>query len=123
MKKIRYSIALLFIIPALSFADNYPTSDRINYVLFCMDDIGGQSFDNLHTCSCRIDAISELMLFAEYEDATTFERYRRMPGKKGGIVRDSKRAGLLSEKLTQVGKQVARRCKKVINVSRELPKS
>ncbi len=123
MKKVHYSIALLCIIPALSIADDYPTSDRVNYVLFCMEDIGGQSFDNLHTCSCRIDAISELMPFLEYEDATTFERYRRMPGKKGGIVRDSKRAGLLSEKLTQVGKQVAKKCKKVITVSHELPKS
>ncbi len=121
MKTFGMILSLFSLAPALCVADNFPTAERVNYVLFCMEDIGGQSFENLHTCSCRIDLISEKMLFAEYEEATTFERYRRMPGKKGGVVRDSDRAVELSSKLKSVGEKVNQQCKKVIHIGRTPP--
>ncbi len=121
MKKFRFAFVLLGMVPALCAANDFPTLERVNYVLFCMEDLGGQTYETLNSCSCRIDAIAEKMSFAEYEEATFFERYRRMPGKKGGIIRDSVRSGKLLEKLNQVGKEVAQQCIKAIHVERKRP--
>jgi hypothetical protein len=93
------------LLPAWAFAsvaNDFPTMARVDHVLTCMREQGGQSLDNLYSCTCEIDAIAEQMPFSDFEDATTFAAMRNMPGERGGIYRQSE----LGEKLVNQLKDV-----------------
>jgi hypothetical protein len=51
-------------------ANDYPTSERADYVLGCMA-ANGNTREALLKCSCSIDAIASRMPFAQYEKAET----------------------------------------------------
>lgn len=91
-----------------AYADDYPTLERVDHVLTCMKREGGQTLDNLYACSCEIDVIAERMSFDDFTEARTFEQYKRMPGEKGGIFRDSERGDKVVAEL-QAAREVARK--------------
>jgi len=72
--------------------NNYPTLERVDSVLTCMAQHGGQTVENLYACSCKIDVVASIVPFELWDEARTFKTYKRMPGEKGGIFRDSDRA-------------------------------
>lgn len=102
------AFALLAVPPA--FADDYPTLERVDHVLRCMKREGGQTIDNLYACSCEIDVIAQQMSFEEFSEARTFEDYRRMPGEKGGVFRDSERGEQLIAALEKARGEARKRC-------------
>lgn len=51
-------------------ANDYPTSERADYVLGCMA-ANGNTREALLKCSCSIDAIAERLPFSQYEKAET----------------------------------------------------
>ena len=91
-------------------AADFPTIEVVGYVLNCMSEHGGQSTENLYSCSCRIDYLSERMDFATFDDASTYRRYRRMPGEKGGIFRENKDADRLIGELEEHESGAERTC-------------
>ena len=115
----RYITALLFpliALPATTFANDYPTYDRVLYVLNCMQDIGDQTMENLYTCTCRIDSIAEQMVFLDYGLGDTYERGKRMSGEKGGVVRDNPLAKKSFAKLEKARKVAEQECPNVVRV-------
>ena len=82
MKKTAISLAILLFGTMPSMAYEYPTEETIRYALNCMTTLGGQTDQNLYTCSCRYDSIREVLPFDDYADGKTYERNRAMPGKK-----------------------------------------
>ncbi|MBL1140747.1 MAG: hypothetical protein HND53_01820 [Proteobacteria bacterium] len=72
-------------------ANEYPTNETVHFALRCMDELGGQTEENLYTCACRYDAIREAMTYSDYEEGYTFERNKKMPGEKGAAFRDNER--------------------------------
>ena len=46
-------------------AEPYPTIDTVTMVVNCMAELGGQNEENLYTCSCRQDVLSENLSFKE----------------------------------------------------------
>ena len=82
-------LPILMILPTTGMSNDFPTADRVSHVISCMEKNGGQSVQNLYTCSCRLDALAGDMKFAAYEEAINYEAFRRMPGEKGGVYRDS----------------------------------
>jgi hypothetical protein len=97
--------------PALVAADEgYPTLERTAYVLQCMRDSGGQSMDNLYTCSCIVDKVMNKVSFDDYSEAQTFIQYKRMPGDKGGIFRDQPQADAVLAALTQAEAEAKQGC-------------
>ena len=65
--------ALLAAFPGASGAtpaNDYPTSERADYVLGCMA-ANGNTREALLKCSCSIDAIAERLPFSQYEKAET----------------------------------------------------
>jgi hypothetical protein len=74
-----------------SFAEEYPTLERVDHVITCMARHGGQTIDNLYACSCEIDVIAKSVSLEDFTEARTFEIYKRMPGEKGGLFRNSER--------------------------------
>ena len=71
---------------------------------------GGQTIDNLYACSCEIDIIAQAVDFEEFTEARTFEMYKRMPGEKGGLFRESERADELVDRLEAARADAKKRC-------------
>ena len=110
MKKYTIVLAGLLVMPLHALADDYPTMESVRYVLDCMVELGGQNEENLYACSCRHDYIAANIPFAEFEQATFFQRYDQMPGKRGGLVRDNEEAPQLKKHLNEVKTQAAANC-------------
>lgn len=117
MRKYSVFLAVLLITPFnLSAADEYPTMDTVRFVLDCMSELGGMSEENLYSCSCRLDHIKSNMSFEKFEQATFFERYNKMPGKRGGLVRDSEDGPKLRKELTAVKMDADKHCPVVTHI-------
>jgi hypothetical protein len=115
----RFSTALLIPMISMSastFANDFPTTERVQYVLNCMQDVGGQNMESLYTCTCRIDSIAEQMVFFDYELGDTYERGKSMRGEKGGVVRDNKLAKEAHAKLEKARKVAEQQCPTVVRV-------
>lgn len=89
---------------------NYPTLERVDHVLTCMVQHGGQNIENLYACSCEIDAIAEQMTFEEFTEARTYEQYRRMPGDKGGIFRETEMSDAMMKRVAEAREAADKRC-------------
>ena len=70
-------------------ANDFPTQARVEYVLSCMGEHGGQSYDTLYACVCIIDKIADRMPYREYTAAETLSFLFSTPGERGGIFRDA----------------------------------
>ena len=123
MKKIVISLAILLFGVMPSMAYEYPTDATIHYVLECMTVLGGQTDQNLYTCSCRYDSIREVLSFDDYSDGRTYERNKAMPGKKGGFFRDNERGEGLYNVLVKAREQAAEQCIVVTQVKMIKPTS
>jgi hypothetical protein len=89
----RVSIASVALILAASAAraasaHDYPTVDRVQYVLECMYRNGGSSV-YVYKCSCVIDTIAKKYPYEQFTDASMIARYQTMPGEGMGMFRDS----------------------------------
>lgn len=93
-----------------SMANPYPTLETVDHVLTCMKREGGQTVDNLYACSCEIDAIAQQVKFEDFNEARTYEIYKRMPGEKGGIFRDNPRAAEIVGSLDKARDDARKRC-------------
>ena len=109
-----FFVLLSFVIQAS--ANNYPTSDRVRYVLGCFQELGRSTMDDLQTCSCRIDSIASNISFEQYGYAETYERNKRMTGEKGGVFRDNDAGKAFLEKLNVARAQASNQCKKVVRI-------
>jgi hypothetical protein len=108
MKNLLCILALAM--PLAAVANDYPTLERVDHVLTCMRAHGGQTVDNLYACACEIDIIAEQIPFDDFTEARTFEIYKRMPGEKGGLFRDSDRAKKIVGQLDQARADAGKRC-------------
>lgn len=104
------SAALLASLPMSASANDFPTQARVEYVLQCINDYGGESYKNLYGCVCMIDKIAERMSYADYDEATTFGNMRTVPGERSGVFRDNKRGRTLGSTLEEVREEVASAC-------------
>lgn len=105
------SLLLVLVLPGFAaYANDYPTVERVDHVLTCMRLAGGQTIDNLYSCSCEIDAIAEVVDFEDFSEARTYESNRRMPGEKGGLFRDSERGDEIVGRLEAAREDAKKRC-------------
>jgi hypothetical protein len=114
-------VLLVFALPATAATEGYPTTEIVKFVVGCMADNGGQTEENLYMCTCRFDSISSKFSFEDYDNALMFERYRDMPGKRGGIVRDNEEGRVLTNKMRQAREEAAAQCPRVVRIEREPP--
>jgi hypothetical protein len=94
-------IALL-LLPTAVEANDFPTQARVEFVMGCMSEQGGQSYDNLYKCVCLVDAIAAEMSHEEFAQAQVFSQLRSTAGERGGVFRDPEQARALSDKLAAV---------------------
>jgi hypothetical protein len=88
--------------PGTAAANDFPTQARVEFVLGCMNEQGGQSYDNLYKCVCLVDAIAAEMSHEEFAQAQVFSQLRSTAGERGGVFRDPDQARALTDKLAAV---------------------
>ncbi len=129
--RLRYLIVLLLCAGIVTHATafDYPTMDRVDHVLTCMKQNGGQNIDNLWRCSCEIDAIAQQLSLEDFSTARTYEIYKNMPGEKGGLFREGTGGEDAVKKLTAAREDAKKRCfvgaarQKVVPTPEGLPKA
>ncbi|HQR53586.1 MAG TPA: hypothetical protein PLZ79_09980 [Burkholderiales bacterium] len=89
--------ATLLLVPGAVLADDYPTVDRVQYVLECMKNHEGK-YEYIYKCSCAIDAIAKKMPYDSYVEASSVARYSNMGGERMGVFRDSDQMRALIKK-------------------------
>lgn len=87
MKIAHVLLLLTTILPLASHANDFPTTDRVEYVLECMKNNGGKQ-EYLYKCSCAIDQISKQLKYDEYVEISAAQRYQTLGGERGGLFRD-----------------------------------
>ena len=100
----------LMLLPREGAANDFPTQARVEFVLGCMNEQGGQSYENLYGCVCLDDAIAGEMSHDEFEQAQVFSQLRSTAGERGGVFRDPDQARTLVAKLEGALERGRARC-------------
>lgn len=90
--------------------NDYPTRDRVDYVLECVAKHGGLTYINQYACGCKIDKIAEQISFTDYDAARTFVQMQKTPGENGAPFRDPKQSKDLRNKLKEVEASAEKAC-------------
>ncbi len=90
--------------------NDYPTRDRVDYVLECVAKHGGLSYINQYACGCKIDKIAEKLSFADYDSARTFTQMQKTPGEAGAPFRDPKQSKDLRTRLKEADADAEKAC-------------
>ena len=90
--------------------NDFPTRDRVDYVLECVAKHGGLNYINQYACGCKIDKIAEQLSFADYEAARTFSQMQKTPGEQGAAFRDPQQSKDLRGKLKEVDAAAEKAC-------------
>jgi hypothetical protein len=104
------TIGLGLLLPGVTLANDFPTQARVEFVLGCMNEHGGQSYDTLYKCVCLVDAIAAEMSHEEFVEAQVFSQLRSTPGERGGVFRDPDKARSLVAKLDAAIEHGKARC-------------
>lgn len=67
--------------------NDYPTLDRVEYVLGCARDASGPAQENIYKCTCVIDAIAEKLPFEQYVEYSTAVKAFTIGGERGEVMR------------------------------------
>ncbi len=111
------ALSVSLMLPAIiANANDFPTSERVEYVMNCLQHLGDASLNNLQTCSCRIDSIATAIPFEDYSYAVTYNRNRRMTGEAGGIFRDNEAGKQFAKQLSSAEKEAQAQCKPVVHI-------
>ena len=88
MKKYLLWLTMLML-PGTAFAFDYPTYDRVEFVLQCAQKYPAyEYYGSLYKCSCAIDAIAKKVKYEDYVEYSTALRGQRTAGEGGGVFRD-----------------------------------
>ncbi|MBZ4203270.1 MAG: hypothetical protein LAC70_09085 [Methylovulum sp.] len=90
--------------------NDFPTRDRVEYVLNCVAQHGGLTYISQYACGCKIDKIAEKMSFNDFESAKTFGYLKSTPGDAGGAFRDPKQAKDLGKRLKEAEADAEKQC-------------
>ena len=90
--------------------NDFPTRDRVEYVLNCVAQHGGLNYINQYACGCKLDKIAEKMRFSDFEAAKTFSYLKSTPGESGGVFRYPKQSKDLRKILKEAEESAEKSC-------------
>lgn len=97
--------------PAAPLANDYPTRDRVEYVLNCVAQHGGLTYITQYACGCKIDKIAEKLTFKEFEGAKTFSYLSKgQTGDAGAVFRDPAQSKDLRTRLKEAESSAEKSC-------------
>ena len=87
----------------------YPTVDRVEFVLECMQrNAGKQEF--LYKCACLIDEIAQTYTYDDFVEASTAARYQSLAGERGGVFRDPPEVRETAKRYLQIRGDAMKHC-------------
>jgi len=95
---------------AVKEINDFPTLARVEYVLQCMQEHGGQNYNNLYHCTCSADKIASRMSYDEFTQAQTFTYAFNMAGERGAEFRDPPESARLRDKYKEAKKYAKEAC-------------
>lgn len=69
--------------------NNYPTLDRVNYVLECVRQHPGPEYEMLSKCSCTLDKLAAQIPFDDFTTMATATNANSIGGERGNVIRDT----------------------------------
>jgi hypothetical protein len=87
----------------------YPTVDRVEFVLECMQKNGGKQ-EFLYKCSCVIDGIAEKLSYDDFVEAATAARHQSLGGERGGVFRDPPKTREMAQRYVKIQGEAMKRC-------------
>jgi hypothetical protein len=87
----------------------YPTADRVEFVLECMQKNGGKQ-EFLYKCSCVIDDIAQKLTYDDFVEAATAARFQSLGGERGGAFRDPPKTREMAQRYTRIQGEAMKRC-------------
>ena len=91
--------------------NDYPTRDRVEYVLNCVAQHGGLTYITQYACGCKIDKIAEKLTFKEFEAAKTFTYLSKgQTGDAGAVFRDPAQSKDLRKRLKEAEAYAEKNC-------------
>lgn len=96
-------------VPMGAFANDFPTTDRVEYVLECMKNHGGKH-EYLYKCSCAIDSIAKTLKYDAYVEMSTALRYQTLGGERGAEFRDPASVKAMAKKYKTVQSEANKAC-------------
>lgn len=105
-----FSVSMMLALPARGAGTHdYPTVDRVEFVLECMQrNAGKQEF--LYKCACVLDQIAQKFSYDEFVEASTAARYQSLAGERGGLFRDPPQTRDTAKRYLQVQGAAMKRC-------------
>jgi len=106
-----YGLALLLAasVPTVAHAHDFPTADRVEYVLECM--VNHQSKQEfLYKCSCAIDQIAQQINYDEYVESSTALRHQTLSGPRGAEFRDPGAGKAMATKYKDIQEKANKAC-------------
>jgi len=88
---------------------DYPTVDRVEFVLECMQKNGGKQ-EFLYKCFCVIDEIAAKVGYDDFVEAATAARYQSLGGERGGLFRDPPQIRETAKRYLQIQGEAMKRC-------------
>jgi len=111
MKATQSIVILAMIIAApLCRANDFPTADRVEFVLECMRDHTGGQFELLNKCSCTIDRLAEQYKYDDFVEAQTMAKAVTIAGERGSTLRDNEDAQKAARRYRASVGEAARAC-------------
>ncbi|MDB5936866.1 MAG: hypothetical protein JWQ01_4210 [Massilia sp.] len=109
MKKIRLVLLLAAYVPMVAKAHDFPTADRVEYVLECMMSHQGKQ-EYLYKCSCTIDQIAKEIGYDEYVESSTALRHQTLSGPRGAEFRDPDAVKAMANKYKALQAKARKAC-------------
>ncbi|MDO9599113.1 MAG: hypothetical protein Q7J47_15460 [Azoarcus sp.] len=75
------------LLPWGAAANDFPTIERVEYVLGCARDAQGSPRENIYKCACVIDAIAAKLTYDEYVQISTATNAFSIGGERGEVMR------------------------------------
>ncbi|HKB82049.1 MAG TPA: hypothetical protein VKD04_02460 [Burkholderiales bacterium] len=91
-------------------ANDFPTADRVEFVLECMRDHTGGQFELLNKCSCTVDRLAERYKYDEFVEAQTMAKAVTIAGERGSTLRDNEDAQKAAKRYRASVTEAGRAC-------------
>ena len=111
MSRMQPLVVLVFVAAACpAMANDFPTSERVEFVLDCMRNHKGGDFELLNKCSCAIDRLAEKYTHDEFVEAQTMSKAVTIAGDRGSALRDNEEAQKAARQYRADVKDAANAC-------------
>src|SRR5882672_2808955 len=88
---VRLPATVMFaVVLAPAFANDFPTTARVEFVLDCMKSGKASAHEMLYKCSCAVDNIASKVNYDTWVDLSTVALGTTIAGERGGVIRDMK---------------------------------